>query len=586
VFPEFLGEVTLAVAQYARLRPDAPAVMLLGAIGAAAASRYTLRFGAERHPTALWVLALLPSGSGKTPLLEQVARPFVARQAELREEAAVRARGRQVDHRVLVRRRGALVTRLAGLLPTNPDGAAEREDLRRQLIDLEEQLDKFSDVRQPTLLCDDTTVPALVEELAAQDGTITLMSDEGSTFFRSVSGAAASEPIEPVLQAWSGQAIRVHRISRSSLTIEKPALSALLATQPSVVREHVRRGAFSGRGLWERFMYVEPEPLGSRSQLANLRSSANELAMYSALLSDLVRRETGGRREIGLATDAQERLREFSAQVDERVREGDLSDAHLVGWAQKIRSNTIRLAGVLHVACQTSDPPPICRTAVEGAIQIMEWEIGHARHVLAAAVDPNDTEVILDHLRRRPEHLVSIRDLRRTLPRGLRDGRDGSFDRALDEPRMRGLIRLHDGHGGLGRPSPGVELHPALRAASLGAQQGGAKTPEVSNAAPAAEVSASRHRPPTDRERTNAPDAPLGTRLALTRPGPLPEVSSVPTAPAEPETPSASGAPTNAGSHERGERRSRARKPVPESANDEDHNLERALFDLAMNSDE
>jgi hypothetical protein len=341
-------------------------------VGAAAADRFVVRVGREVHPVHLWVLAMLRSGIGKTRILERLSAPFQAAQADLRQASAGKQIARRVDRRIAIAERNRLHRRLQHLLPGNPDVAAERESIRGQLLAVEGEVDQLQDIPEPTLLSDDATVPALVRLMAAEGGPVALLSAEGSTFFRTLTGATGSEPIEPILQAHSAEAIRVHRVSRPAISIERPALSLLLGTQPTVVRGLLRTSGFAGRGLWERILFVEPESLEHSPGRRGADAPGLADGMFNSLIRSLLALPIQTPIELRLADDAHELLRLYSEEVAARFSAGDLAEEYIQGWAYKLRGNVIRLAALLHIARNSDEPPRrVSRECLEGAIAII-----------------------------------------------------------------------------------------------------------------------------------------------------------------------------------------------------------------------
>jgi len=466
VLPEDLREFVESVADYARVLADAPALLALGAVGAAAANRFIVRVGREVHPVHVWILGMLLSGIGKTRVLERLSAPFQAAQASLREGSGGKQIARKVDRRIAEAERNRLHRRLQHLLPGNPDVAAERDSIRSTLLQLEGEIESLRDLPEPTLLSDDVTIPALVQLMAAEGGPVALLSAEGSTFFRAINAAAGSEPIEPALQAYSAEPIRVHRVSRPAISIERPALSLMLGTQPTVVRGLFRTGGFAGRGLWERFLFVEPEPREGSTDGGGGDPSGLACGMYASLIRSLLARSIHAPTELRLSDDALQLLQTYSEEVASRFGDGDLSEEFIQGWAYKIRGNVIRLAAILHIAENSDEQQRISRKSLEGAIAVMAMCITHARHVLAAGDSPTDTRAVIGWLQQRRLASVTVRDLERGLQRVFHEAK---FLRdALTELEVLGLVRIETRQRERGRPSDLVTLHPALRRPRVG----------------------------------------------------------------------------------------------------------------------
>ncbi len=274
--PGWLREHAAEIADAARVSPDAPALLLLAAVGAAAAKRVVVDYGRETHHTNLWTLAILPPSEGKTPLIQAVAEPFRRAQSELRRAARENEVDRRTDLSIQRIRRRQLAFTAATLQATAHEGALAA---RLALREVEATIARMEVVPEPTLVIEDATPEALVVAMAENDGVLTMISDEGSILFaNAVRNSGELSNIESLLKSHSAEDIDHRRISRTSITVPEPVLSILIATQPRVVRGLLRRGAFDGRGLWERFLFVTPPSLvGELGDLGRLRLANTSL---------------------------------------------------------------------------------------------------------------------------------------------------------------------------------------------------------------------------------------------------------------------------------------------------------------------
>jgi hypothetical protein len=476
VLPDWLHEYVDEVAATFQIAVDTPALFALALIGAAAAKRVRVSKssdGHDCHPTNIWVMSVLASGEGKTPLLVSMIKSFQSVQTELRERAVLQARARKVRRDVLKSRYSSLVQRCA-----KASDPAVQAELEEQTHATQTELDALQDDNGPRLIGEDMTVEALVQRMAENDGALLLASDEGSRFF---ANAARSSPggvsnIEAPLKAHSAATLHFDRVSRPSLIVHEPTLSLVLATQTKTLGKLLGNEGFAGRGLWERFLVVVPGSMvGSRSGSTKpLDRWVND--SFHARVRDLLALPRF-QRHLSDAMVPELRiwsswsvLAEFLETTDRRmVPGGDLSHESILGWAGKLRTNVIRLAGILWLAENSLpsdgrrfDVPP---GYVERAIELASYFLAHAQLVFGRerfALD-GDVETVLAWLRGRTTfHAREIQN------------RFGSRfpKRHLLEPVLGALIARNAIRavpvlpGAPGRPPDQYEVHPDLAGAT------------------------------------------------------------------------------------------------------------------------
>lgn len=476
VFPEWLQEYAQEVSGQSYVPAWVVALYALVAFGAAAAKRVGVRCGQERHPTALWLLGMMHTGEGKSPMLEALLGPFQTAQRERKTAAKDASYNRRVEHRLLRRERDPLERRLLALrqIPheqITPDQETELGEAMRRLRQIEQAIEAAQERPEPCLLVEDVTAAALVQALAANEGVVTLASDEGSVFFRSVSGPSVeTQVIENVLKAYSYQDITVHRVSRPSLYVPKPALSVILATQPPVIRSLLRGDSFGGRGLWERFMLVfPPSSVGNRRPVG--APDPYILGQYGSAITTLLDLPVSDSpvREIHLSPEARAAFDAFCVGVDQRMSVGDLSEEPLRGWAGKLRTNALRLAAVHHL-CSLSGVPSEWRESPENEVRVASMLAAvttlnalthHARYALVDFPrEKSDEEALIDTLRRLAFPEMTLHELHRRMQ--SRFPRADLLREALIGLEDRGVVRLREQRHEAGRPSVVVRVHPEL----------------------------------------------------------------------------------------------------------------------------
>lgn len=191
--------------------------------------------------------------------------------------------------------------------------------------------------------------------------------------------------IDVFLKAHSGDDIRVDRIGRSSESIFHPALTVLLAVQPSVLSGMMSNGVFRGRGLTARFLYCMPQSrVGDRKYRTN--PIPDEVARrYEVVIQNLLQEETPKIPEIiQLSPEADALLEAFSNEVEGKLK---TEYADIPDWAGKLVGAVLRISGLLCRAANShySDFLDLARSitvdeaTMAGAIAIGRYFTEHAR---------------------------------------------------------------------------------------------------------------------------------------------------------------------------------------------------------------
>ena len=220
-------------------------------------------------------------------------------------------------------------------------GKAQMEDLQ----DVAMQLANFREVMPMRLYVDDVTTEKLTSVLAENNGTAAIVSAEGGIFDMLAGIYTKNVNIDVFLKAHSGDDIRVDRIGRSSESIFHPALTVLLAVQPSVLSGMMSNGVFRGRGLTARFMYCMPQSkVGDRKY--HTQPIPDEVSRcYEVLIRNLLQEETPKTPElIRLSPEADKLLEEFACAVESRLKT-EYSD--IPDWAGKLVGTVLRISGLL-----------------------------------------------------------------------------------------------------------------------------------------------------------------------------------------------------------------------------------------------
>lgn len=448
--PRWMQAHVLSVAAEQQVAVDLPAMLGIAALSLVNAKRYRVHVQGEWYePVNLYLVVALPPSAGKSPVFRRFFRVVEQHEAELASDATDRA------ERVAQQRR---------MIEKRMHKAEQAGDDIEAQIALDD-LRGLPPVVIPRLLADDITVERLVDMLKEQGGRLGLVSTEGGLFDAMAGRYSDKSNLDPYLQAWSGDTIRMDRVARGATIVHDPLLTIGLTVQPSVIEALAAKPEFRGRGLTARFMFAIPEDFVGRRDFLNVIPGDQGAAdTYVARILAALRTPVPEAPEtLEMDDAAHQHFSQWRNGLERRrTPQGDLRP--MAEWTTKLESSTARLAGLLAVA---DGADHINAATLSRAVDIGEYWLAHARiaHDLwgrdetAAAAS-----IILQWLREREHGEFSVRDVYRE-----RKSRFVTPDKVVAPLELLadlGWIRpLADGPilvGKRGVPSPRFLPHPSL----------------------------------------------------------------------------------------------------------------------------
>lgn len=473
--PKVLRDHVESVAGATQTPSDMAALLALAAISVTVQGKAEIEIRRGwREPLNTYVGAVLPPASRKSPVFSHVFRPLEEWETE-RARKELPARQAAEDAREVLEKRLEAAKRDAakGDLPLEAVEAA-----RFKL--LEASLPIVTRLNAP-----EATPEALVPIMAEQGGRLAILAPEGDPL-RIADGRYSGHGdarLDVLKRAWTGrEPIRVDRIGREGDYIRRPALTLALCLQPCVLQTLKNARSFRGEGIFGRFLWVIPESgIGSRLTGPHVppldQGAASEWdALLRRLLGSRPRDVDGDGayvpHPLHLAPDAVEVLHAWEVETETALGPGGML-AGIPDWGGKLVGNTIRLAGLMHLA-HTAEKnvadlwgAPISAGAMGGAIKLGRALSTHALHVLDS-LDADPKRVLLRYVLRRIQELPpEDRNLRRLreVCRGKRDiDTAEDIGDIVEELAKRNIVRLVRSESmGQGRPeSPALHLHPGL----------------------------------------------------------------------------------------------------------------------------
>jgi hypothetical protein len=328
------------------------------------------------EPANTYAAVAMESGNRKTAVINELTRPvndYESAERRRLEPEITRAKNK----RKAIEERIAWLRKQAAKSPANATFA-------KQLADAEESLPDVP--RAPQLWTQDTTSEKLAQLLQDHGERMGVFSDEGDLFDLLAGRYTGGVPnFDIFLHGHSASPVRVSRISRPDVFLDRPMLSIGLSPQPAVLERLRDTPAFRHRGLVARFLYaLPPSSLGDR-KLTPQPCPAEVRDAYQKLITRLIGLTpptVNGACQpwrLKFSDEAYLAWKKFQRDVEEMMREGGKLE-RLRDWGSKLPGAVVRLAGIFHavVVKDLTGNPVISHDTIERAIKLGTALIDHA----------------------------------------------------------------------------------------------------------------------------------------------------------------------------------------------------------------
>ena len=417
--PPVLKNYAEAVAESTQTAPDMSAVGILCAVSAAMRNLYVVEGKKDWHePTNIYGLIVAEPSERKSAVIRLITKPIddFVRDYNLRHKVEIEMSKAQKQK--LENRKNALISAAKKKNSEETDDGEELQSVIRQIAMFEEK-------KPLRVYVDDTTPEKLVETLADNNNTISIISSEGG-IFDVLSGAYSSKVnIDVFLKAYSGERISVDRIMRNSVVVDDACLTILLTVQPVVIADLMKNEKFRHRGLTARFLYTQPKSLVGERDFHSESISSSAYERYRELISNILMEERGGNaKAILLDKKATAMLQEFYDWTEKKL----VDEFSVYGdWIGKLVGNTLRIAGILARAnvllknvgdelLQDDEDIIVKEDMMYNAIRIGKYFFAHAVRAYSAMgiyCDFRSIRKVVERVRERALHGLTRRKLMR-----------------------------------------------------------------------------------------------------------------------------------------------------------------------------
>lgn len=442
--PEWLPPVPRAMAQSVTdnlsVPFDLPALLALGVASSCACGRVRVRVreGWE-EPVQLFLLGILDSGEGKSPAFGKMCSLLFERQAEENQRRAVQ-----------IARDAAAIDTLEA-----EKAKAIKKGSRADAEAIAEQIAQYPVTHSLRRFIQGNVTPEAIPDIMQENGGATAQMDDEGELFEVLAGRYQDVPsLDPWLKGYTGTTPLESMRRGRCVTVNKPAMAAMILSQPGTLTELLDNRRMSAKGFIGRFLISVPPPVKEYGEEPPIPDSV--AAAYHAAVLRLydLRPQT--------CTLTPEARSLFFAFRDEMRKKkcAEWEPLKRFEFIGKLPGTLARLAGVLHL--WKSEAGEIDAATMREAEAILRYFIGHTLHLIGTESGlTTPAKEALALLMKQGQPVQKERELKRKLAERKLFRADGTADAALDELEKAGYIRREQ-EKGAGRPVLLVRLHPDL----------------------------------------------------------------------------------------------------------------------------
>jgi replicative DNA helicase len=264
--PPFIGELSCGISRQFQIDPAIVFGTILGCIAAATQGTIRTRISPNwiEH-SSLYIINIAETGDGKSQVMNLLRKPIDEYETQLQADALSDYGVRKAEHEIAENKLKAIKDSMSKTKSKNP---ATRADLMAAI----ENVAATKPKPMPRISIGGDVTPDALTDLLMQNPALAILDAEG-TLYSHLSGRrhGTGSMWETILQAFTGDPIKVHRIGRDGGSITNPHLVINTSVQPKVWKEIIGDENAIGRGAVGRFLVFNAQSnVGYREPKANL----------------------------------------------------------------------------------------------------------------------------------------------------------------------------------------------------------------------------------------------------------------------------------------------------------------------------
>ena len=378
VFPPVIEEYLDNVAKQEQVRREMVYPAALAALALCTQGKYKVEYpDATRYQQhlCLYIGIVADPSERKSPVFKKVIlKPFYKWYNDVKGDYEAEKARYKAERKVLLKQLEA-----AEKGCTSKEKAATAVD---DITGLEEQLAEKKPPRNPYCLFDDTTPEALAKKLLESGENGGIFSEEAEILAGRYTDKGKNQSPELVLKAYNAEPVRVNRVSREELVLERPLLSMCLMLQPELYNRIIANQNLQGRGCIARFLFCVPERMaGTRKAINNDIFQLSGGEIYEGILRKFLDMERPEEQAVPVLRFAKElcsessNLGKYLQWIENTMQTGDVMEKQSA-YTGKAGGKLIRIAGLLHLLWGYDQCTPISAETADRAVQICQFFFG------------------------------------------------------------------------------------------------------------------------------------------------------------------------------------------------------------------
>jgi replicative DNA helicase len=335
--PELIGELSCGISRQFQIDPAIVFGTILGCVAAAAHGKIRTRISANwiEH-SSFYIINIAETGDGKSQVMNLLRKPIDDYESQLQADARSDYSVRKAEHEIAENKLKAIKDSMSKSKSKNP---ATRADLMQALDDVAAAKPKPI----PRISIGGDVTPDALTDLMMQDPAMSILDAEG-TLYSHLSGKrhGTGSMWETILQAFTGDPIKVHRIGRDGGSITNPHLVINTSVQPKVWKEIIGDENAIGRGAVGRFLIFNAQSnIGYREAKANTNYPIDQdlLDRWNQTIHELLRIKDD--RQFDLTPEQLERFDPVRERNERQLRD---PENRLDGFGARLPGLLIRIA--------------------------------------------------------------------------------------------------------------------------------------------------------------------------------------------------------------------------------------------------
>lgn len=372
MFPKWIADQIRNVTRQLGCDPVLPVVFGLGALSVASLGhvRVKIRAGEILRTTGLYLAASGVPATGKSPALAMMFDPVRDHEEACIEQSRADVAAAEAAKSIAEKRAKEAI-----------DGAARTgdPDTEKQAIKLKAAAAVIDVPPAGELMTTNITPEKVAGLMQANGERIAIVSDESGVLVVDRYGDKKSgSNMDVYLQGFTGEQVTVHRQAAPPIRMRHPLMAIVAGVQPHALEAAMLNEEFRARGLGPRFLTATTTRLADNTDIDYDVWDHQVGDTYTDKLITLARQWSSWSNPatLTIAPDGRQAYSAWAADLRRREAEGGPLEGES-GWVSKLRSSTLRIAALLHLADGNRPDEPISADAVCRAIAVAEFFIVH-----------------------------------------------------------------------------------------------------------------------------------------------------------------------------------------------------------------